>query len=202
MIFDQRRAQAAVRLLAEIVEAGRLLVPQQHFVEIVADDIDHQPFRAEALPRIDRVIEIIEQRTAGRAEAVDAAIAVLLPGQPALQCQRIRHHSGLDIAVADHRQERSLIAALVILIVDEAIIVDMAAVDIGQERAARKEEVPVRVKADDRVCGVDRLDLIAGMDRQQSADALREGEPQKRAADEEKKRFTKFGGHASMSSSR
>jgi hypothetical protein len=40
------------------------------------------------------------------------------------------------------------------------------------------------------------------MDRQQSANAFREGEPQQGAADQQKERFAEFGGHASMSSSR
>jgi hypothetical protein len=138
------------------------------------------------LPRIDRVIEVIEQRAAGRGKAVDAPPSVLPGGKPALQCLRIRHHCSLDIAIADHRQEWPRIRGLVILVVGEAIVVDMASVDVGQERAVRIEVVPVCAEADDRIFGIDRLNLEAAMDRQQSANSLREGEPQHRAAAEQK----------------
>jgi hypothetical protein len=166
VIFDQRRAQAAIRLLGEIVEAGGLLVTQQHLVEIIADDVDHQPLRAETLPRINRVIEVVEQRTAGRGKAVDPPIPVLPGGKPAVQRLRKRHHGSLDIAVADHRQQRPRICGVVVPVVGEAIIVDMTAVDVGQERAVRIEIIPVCAEADDRICGIDRLNLETAMDRQ------------------------------------
>ena len=81
------------------------------------------------------------------------------------------------VGVADHRQQWPRIFGLVVLIVDEAVIVDMAAIDIGQERAVRITVVAVWPEADDRVVGIDRLNLETGVDRQQLADALGDGEP-------------------------
>ena len=69
----------------------------------------------------------------------------------------VRHVRGFDITVADDGHERSPGICVVILVIHEAIVVDVHAVDNLEIPAARKQNVFVRLEVQIAICGVDWL---------------------------------------------
>ena len=66
-----------------------------------------------------------------------------------LQGGIVRHHSGLDVIIADYGKQRRSQGRVVVLVVDEPDVVDAAAVDHRESPSAGKNERAVRRESGD-----------------------------------------------------
>src|SRR5215475_7770387 len=118
-------------------------VRSEALVKIIADHVDDQRARAVSAYGMLSPDEILTERRPAGGETVDPATAAQLSRQPSLQGIGERHHSCLDIGIADDGEDGGGIVASIVLIVDEAGIVDAATIDVVHVPAGGMEEVPV-----------------------------------------------------------
>ena len=114
-----------MRILFEVMVARLLL---QAFIEVIAYNDHHQTVRTEDPLRKFRFGQILGKTRAGESEAVDTALRPHQSRQATLQRGVIRHHQGFHIAIADDSEQRRMQGGVVVLIVDEAIVVDPATI--------------------------------------------------------------------------
>ena len=112
--------------------------------------------------------KILAERRTGGAEAIDTKPSVERRGEAPVHGFAEGNHRRFDVGIADDRNERRPLLPLIVLIVDEARIVDMAAVDQRQIPIAREQEVPIGREMSHRACRGDRHHPHPGRNRQES----------------------------------
>jgi len=150
-------------------------------VEIVAHHVDDdgaRPVLAHCMAGPD---QILAQRCAARSEAVDAHLSGKRARKPTLGRLGIGHHARLNIRIADHGDERQRIVASVILIVDEARIVDAVTRDRVHRPAVRIYKITIRSEMKDRLAGIDGQTLERRRHRQEAQHDFGDTEKQDKA---------------------